>query len=990
MNKKAMKKLLASVLTMSMVLGIVGVGDFSRKAQTVQAETGEIIGAQTRTVNLQKNGDIAGITDPTVPTDTTSAWSGSKVYFGKYANNPVLFRVLDANTTDYSAGGTIKTMLLDSDALFPAMLFDKDKTDNSWKNSDVRTWVQGTGDNQFMRQFSAAELEAIIESQKSQPSSTDGTGFSGDTFGILENDTVFVLDVTETKNSSYGFSNSDAEATNRVKQTIDGTTLWWWTRSPLTSGGTDYVSFVHTNGKVSNSGLTNTMGVSPAMNLDLSSILFTSVSGKAKASSFGSTQTSNSNTWNLTLAGGKGFTATLIDSAITLKEQIVLNVTDLGTDLKGNALANDFYSQLSAMLVDKNGTVVAYGKIGDVVTGTVSIELPDEVDKGAYTLKVFAEKVNSSASSNATDYASNMISFAFNIIEETKDINLQVNGEILGISDPAVPTDTTSAWSGSKVYFGKYANNPVLFRVLDANTTDYSADGTTKTMLLDSDALFPVMSFDKDKTDNSWKNSDVRTWVQGIGDNQFMRQFSTVELEAIIESQKSQPSSTDGSEASGSEFSVLESDTVFIIDAAEAKNTSYGYSNSEDVVANRVKQTIDGTTTWWWTRTPLKFQDANYIRFINTNGKIGNADITGGNTLGVSPAMNLDLSSILYVSASGLQPSSELVAIGNDNVANNTWKLTLLDSSKTVGLQKEQNVFKDKNSTTVTVPYTYSGNDISQLSIMITNTERTNAAVEVLYYGVLTTVSGAEGSGSATFELPADLPGGYRIYLLAEDVNEGNFTNYASEPVELGVVISEDLTTDFATFRDEKEMEAPVAPIGYVFAGWYYDEACASSPVSTSRKTLEDGAKVYAKFVPETVLSVKGQSRYTEGNTSKIDLRLVTTVDSFQYREVGFVVTNRAGTPKTYKQQYVFASLNAAGIKYAPEFFNACSIRFGTINISGITVSGEGVDPNRVIPVQAYWITKDGTRVTGPARTIKMSDAVASAEHAQATLSGTY
>ena len=105
---------------------------------------------------------------------------------------------------------------------------------------------------------------------------------------------------------------------------------------------------------------------------------------------------------------------------------------------------------------------------------------------------------------------------------------------------------------------------------------------------------------------------------------------------------------------------------------------------------------------------------------------------------------------------------------------------------------------------------------------------------------------------------------------------------------------------------------------------------------------------------------------------------------------MGFVVTNRAGTPKTYKQQYVFASLNAAGIKYAPEFFNACSIRFGTINISGITVSGEGVDPNRVIPVQAYWITKDGTRVTGPARTIKMSDAVASAEHAQATINGTY
>ena len=982
------KKFVSGILVISMILGLVSVGNLSGNVQTVKAETGETAGTETRTVNLQTEGNIPGITNPVVPTNTTSAWSGSKVYFGKYANNPVLFRVLDANTTDYSADGTTKTMLLDSDALFPAMSFDKDQTDNSWKNSDVRTWVQGTGDNQFMRQFSATELEAIIESQKSQPSSADGLGFSGDTFGVLENDTVFVLDVTETRNSSYGYSNSDAAATNRIKQTIDGATLWWWTRSPLTSGSTDYVSFVHTNGKVGNSALTNTMGVSPAMNLDLSSILFTSVSGKAKASSFSSTQTSNSNTWNLTLAGGKGFTATLIDSAITLKEQIVLNVIDLGTDLDGNALVNDFYSQLSAMLVDESGTVVAYGKIGDIVTGTVSIELPDGVDKGAYTLKVFAEKVNSSASSNATDYASNMLSFAFNIIEETKDINLQVNGEILGIGDPTVPTDTTSAWSGSKVYFGKYANNPVLFRVLDANTTDYSADGTTKTMLLDSDALFPAMSFDKDQTDNSWKNSDVRTWVQGTGDNQFMRQFSATELEAIIESQKSQPSSADGLGFSGDTFGVLENDTVFVLDVTETRNSSYGYSNSDAAATNRIKQTIDGATLWWWTRSPLTSGSTDYVSFVHTNGKVGNSALT--NTMGVSPAMNLDLSSILYVSASGLQPSSELVAIGNDNVANNTWKLTLLDSSKTVGVQENQGVLKDKNSTTVTVPYTYSGSDISQLSIMITSIERTSAASEVLYYGALTHVTSAEGSGIATFELPSGLPEGYRVYLLAEDVNEGNFTNYASEPVELGIVISEDRTTDFETFRDGETMEAPVAPSGYVFAGWYYDEACVSSPVSTSTETLEADTKVYAKFVPETVLSVKGQSRYTEGNTSKIDLRLVTTVDSFQYREVGFIVTNRAGTPKIYKQQYVFASLNAAGIKYAPEFFNACSIRFGTINISGITVSGEGIDPNRVIPVQAYWITKDGTRVTGPARTIKMSDAVASAEHAQATLSGTY
>lgn len=189
-------------------------------------------------------------------------------------------------------------------------------------------------------------------------------------------------------------------------------------------------------------------------------------------------------------------------------------------------------------------------------------------------------------------------------------------------------------------------------------------------------------------------------------------------------------------------------------------------------------------------------------------------------------------------------------------------------------------------------------------------------------------------------------------------------------------------TTAFPNFRAGEEMEAPIAPVGYVFAGWYYDEACTSLPVASATKVLAEGTKVYAKFVPEIVLSVNAQTRYTtEGETNKIDLRLVTTVDSWDYREVGFIVTNRAGVPKIYPQQYVFASLLAAGYTKTPREINECSIRFGTINIIGITVSGEGVDPNREIPVQAYWITKDGTTVYGPARTIKVSDAVAILEN---------
>lgn len=972
MNKKAMKRILAGILTMSMVLGIVVVGDFSRKVQTVKAETGETAGAETRTVNIQTNGDIAGITNPVAPTNETSAWSGSKVYFGKYNNNPVLFRVLDAKTTDYSADGTTQTMLLDSDTLFAAKKFNQGEANNSWASSDIKTWMQGTGANQFLNQFSAIEQGAIIASNKSEPSRTDGTITAGTSFVPLEHDTVFALDAVELKNTSYGYSDTEDAVINRIKK-LSGNDNWWWTRSPYHNGG--YVRFIHTTGKIANAGTPNVyeMSFNPAMNLNLSSILFTYVSGQDKTSSFTTTEVVDNNTWNLTLAGGKGFTTTLTDSAITVEEQIVLNVTDVGTDLNGNALANDFYSQLSAMLLDENGTVVAYGKVGDAITGNVSFDLPSGIKKGQYTLKVFAEKVNSSASSNVTDYASNMASFTLNVVE-TKSINLQINGDIVGITNPAKPIDT-EAWSGSKVYFGKYKNSPVLFRVLDPKTTDYSADGKTETMLLDSDAVLKSMSFKADGASNQWADSDVEKWMNNTEDG-FLSGFSVIEQGAIAASTKNSFSATDGSGMAGVNWSPLNGDFVFALDAKEVMNTSYGYSNVAVAVKNKIKNATSQetvTTTFWWLRSDETTQ--GLVGFVSDAGKHSNAS-SNTNYISVAPAFNLNLSSILYASASGLQPSSKLEAVGNEHVANNTWKLTLLDDSKTVGIQEGKSVYQ--KGTTVTVPYTYTytGSDISQLSIMITSTERTDAAAEVLYYGALTTVTGEERSGTATFELPSDLPEGYRVYLLAEDVNEDNFTNYASEPVELGIVISEEHTkADFATFRDA--MEAPTAPSGYVFAGWYYDEACKNTPVPSSTKELKGDTKVYAKFVPEAVLSVKAQPRYTEGTTNKIDLRLVTTVDSFKYSELGFEVITRAGTAMKYVQQNVYQSLEAAGVKYGPTFFDSCSIRFGTINITGITISGEEINLNRTIKTRAYWITLDGTTVYGPEREVKVSEAVA-------------
>ena len=88
--------------------------------------------------------------------------------------------------------------------------------------------------------------------------------------------------------------------------------------------------------------------------------------------------------------------------------------------------------------------------------------------------------------------------------------------------DPARPNNSKDAWKGCFVYYGSYDDKPVKYRVLDASTTDYSADGKTQTMLLDCDSILCDWKFDEDleanvtgKKANDWSISDVKTSLNG-------------------------------------------------------------------------------------------------------------------------------------------------------------------------------------------------------------------------------------------------------------------------------------------------------------------------------------------------------------------------------------------------------------------------------------------------------------------------------------------
>ena len=341
------------------------------------------------------------------------------------------------------------------------------------------------------------------------------------------------------------------------------------------------------------------------------------------------------------------------------------------------------------------------------------------------------------------------------------------------IANPTAPTSTSDVWTGSYVYFGTYSGSPVKYRVLDSNTTVFG--GTT--MLLDCDSILwtgsdPGGVFSSGNI-NEWAHSDIRRY---LNETFLTNNFSTTEQNAIAKSTKSAADSSDGDGWSDLNYVELNNDKIFLLDAKEATNESYGYSYTDWGATNRVKK-IGGNAFWWLRSTYLNSVSA--VGAVYTDGSLStsDADFDG---IGVSPALNVKLSSVLFASVSS----------GTAGEVGAEYKLTLLDENMTIVGNGEVT----RTGDTVTIPYAMSGSNsanATQVSVLLLDKEYTEGNTndaEVLYYGALDT--SVNNSSTGTFTLPSDLSDkvcerDYYAYIIAEDVNGTYETDYASEPVEI-------------------------------------------------------------------------------------------------------------------------------------------------------------------------------------------------------------
>jgi hypothetical protein len=205
-------------------------------------------------------------------------------------------------------------------------------------------------------------------------------------------------------------------------------------------------------------------------------------------------------------------------------------------------------------------------------------------------------------------------------------------------------------------------------------------------------------------------------------------------------------------------------------------------------------------------------------------------------------------------------------------------------------------------------------------------------------------------------------------------IDESFYTNEYQTPT-----VNTVFYTDISQYRTGGNYTAPEKD-GTVFCGWYQD---ADGTKYMTEAEANEATMAYAKFVDQDVLSVARQITYdTTENSTETNLRLVTTVDSTNYRKVGFSIqrgedTSEQGFTTVYER--ILGRNGAVLTEYKPTVFSDESQYFLALEIEQL--------PQEIFDTQftviPFWITPDGTRVAGNSSIFTISDTIAALQTTQ-------
>ena len=398
-----------TALALSVALGMQAALVFDQKDVRADGFTKDI-------TNTYLGGGSLG--SPMAPKSMDTPWTGSFLWYGKYEGEPVKYRVLDPHTDIYGS----ETIFLDCDSDLYHQTMDADgvvnegaSAFNEWKYCDLNLDLNG---DRFLYKencFSDAERNAIASSVIKSHDYDTGNGpgqvpasnaraFGGKTTP-LNGEKLFLLDLEDVLNSNYGYYCSTGEGENRVKYEFDtGWPMFWWFRSPVQ---TDYLGKVRYEGDIYVTDYTGSLCISPAMNISLDKVLFSSVVKAGDKNGYGSES-------KLTIISDTiKFSAP--EGAISKDGKIEIPFsTEGGYDRLTVMITDKPYTEAGAKMLSLDELKVSKSSVAEL---TISSNLALDGLGSKYHVYVFAEDINDI---HETDYASKPVEIT-KITEKTED-----------------------------------------------------------------------------------------------------------------------------------------------------------------------------------------------------------------------------------------------------------------------------------------------------------------------------------------------------------------------------------------------------------------------------------------------------------------------------------------------------------------------------------------------------------------------------------------
>ncbi len=362
-----------------------------------------------------------------------------------------------------------------------------------------------------------------------------------------------------------------------------------------------------------------------------------------------------------------------------------------------------------------------------------------------------------------------------------------------------IKRDTTSAGIGKWNYV-MYGNdgkgNSLKCRVLSMDAvidsggryqlTDSKAT-SSKLMLLDSETSVGMMNF----TDCWYRESPIKTMLDGV-----FKKFDVREQKAVPNVSASKDRISEGWDYYY-EDSPIE-DNIFILGYRDITNTKFGYD------AEGSNDNKKGKEWETWTRCVQEpngisgYTPKTEVRTLTKTGYVSEAESAYNKD--VYPTFCLEENKVLFSTA---------IDGKMDEAYGSTYKLTVYDENMVVEFANGNKPYIYPDSNIIAVPYSIKGtnaNKVEQLSVYVIDNSNW-----LQYYAPVKT--GSLGtSGVVSFELPDDFPiskigptSTYRLFLIAEDVNDDNHTDFASKGLQLynfaSVSYVGDGTTDSITVK---------------------------------------------------------------------------------------------------------------------------------------------------------------------------------------------